>query len=91
MLEMESGEGTKVELPEPLSSSRLKESLRTGVDWPWNGMAAVDDITVLSEECPILARPADLALIVEELVDNAFSFPVAERLSSSAWVVMACC
>ena len=87
MLEMESGIGEKVELPVPLSSSRLKESLKTGVDLAVERHGRREDITVHWEECPVLVRPSDLAVIVEELVDNAFKFsrrgaPVVVRLGS---------
>jgi two-component system, sensor histidine kinase and response regulator len=74
MLEMESGEGKKVELLVPLSSSSLRESLKTGVDLAVERHGRREDITVHCEGCPILVRPSDLALIVEELVDNAFKF-----------------
>jgi signal transduction histidine kinase len=87
MLEMESEDGGKVELPAPLSSSRLQGSLRTGVDLAVERHGRREDITVHWKECPILVRPSDLALIVEELVDNAFKFsrrgtPVIVRLDS---------
>jgi len=85
MLEMESVEGRKVELPKPLASSTLLESLKTGVDLAVERHGRRDDITIHSEECALLASPSDLALIVEELVDNAFKFsrrgtPVVVRL-----------
>jgi len=87
MLELESEEGGNVELPVPLSSTKLQESLKTGVDLAVERHGRREDITTNWKECAILARPSDLALIVEELVDNAFKFsrrgtPVVVHLGS---------
>jgi two-component system sensor histidine kinase/response regulator len=74
MLELQSEVGAITELPPPLSFLKLQESLKTGVDLAVERHDRGEDITVNWEKCPILARPQDLALIVEELVDNAFKF-----------------
>jgi two-component system sensor histidine kinase/response regulator len=57
-----------------LSPAKLQESLKTGVDLAVERQGRGKDISVQCEECLILMSASDLALIVEELVDNALKF-----------------
>jgi signal transduction histidine kinase len=76
LLILESQLVPEIEAPplEVLPAAKLQESLKTGVDLAVERQGRREDILVQQEECPILMSGSDLALIVEELVDNALKF-----------------
>jgi two-component system sensor histidine kinase/response regulator len=65
---------TDAQLPGALSPAKLQESLKTGVDLAVERQGRGKDISLQCGECLILMSAPDLALIVEELVDNALKF-----------------
>jgi DNA-binding response OmpR family regulator len=60
--------------PPPLRPGILRENIQEGVRAAGERHVRAGDIAVKMEDCSVLSRPADVALIVEELVDNACKF-----------------
>jgi two-component system sensor histidine kinase/response regulator len=83
MLELQSASEANKDLPPVLRPSQVRECIKTGVDMVVERLGRGEDVTTELRDCPIHVRPADLAQIVEELVDNALKF---SRVSTSVEV-----
>lgn len=66
-----SGEPTPAEVLPP---ARVAEELKHGIDLATERQGRPDDVTLRVDECSLQVSPSDLALIAEELVDNALKF-----------------
>ena len=61
-------------LVSPMQPKQVEESIRSGVKEALRLHKRQADISVRIDPFPILAKPSDLTLMVEELVDNACKF-----------------
>jgi two-component system sensor histidine kinase/response regulator len=60
--------------PPPLRPSAIRENVQEGIRAAGERHNRASDISSHLEECSLLTRPGDVAMMVEELVDNACKF-----------------
>jgi two-component system, sensor histidine kinase and response regulator len=74
ILENRSGTSKAGLPPPPLCASSVRDNVQEGVRTAVERNGRAIDVTSRVEDCSILARPGDVSMIVEELVDNGCKF-----------------